>query len=112
MMTLDEDVKLILDANPVYVPTFEENVHAVFVELETLLISKHNDYGPHNIAGAPGGPHNGLRVRIYDKIARISNLLFGVEKAVLHESVEDSYKDIANYGAIGLLVSRGLWPNK
>ena len=88
--------------------TFEDDVHAVFQELEVLLLSKHHDYGSKNISDAPGGPHNGLRVRLYDKLARLSNW---VENAVQfkHETAEESYKDIANYGVIGLLVSRGLW---
>lgn len=91
-------------------PTFEQAVHGTFLELEELLLSKHNDYGPKNIANAPGGPHNGLRVRLYDKLARLSNW---VESGVtlLHEPAEESYKDIANYGVIGLLVSRGRWPD-
>lgn len=94
-----------------HVTTFEENVHAVFVELEELLLSKHHDYGPKNIAGAPGGPHNGLRVRLYDKLARLSHWY---QSAVFlkHETAEETYKDVANYGVIGLLVSRGLWPNE
>ena len=90
--------------------TFEKNVHTAFKELEALLLSKHHDYGSKNISDAPGGPHNGLRVRLYDKLARLSNW---VESAVQfkHETAEESYKDIANYGVIGLLVSRGLWDN-
>jgi hypothetical protein len=88
---------------------FEQDVHSVFLELEALLLSKHHDYGPKNISGAPGGPHNGLRVRMYDKLARLNNL-FDTGSEPQHESVEDSYKDVANYGVIGLLVQRGLWP--
>ena len=91
--------------------TFEENVHAIFVELEELLLSKHHDYGPKNIAQAPGGPHNGLRVRLYDKLARLSNWVEN-QLSLKHETAEESYKDIANYGVIGLLVARGLWPNE
>lgn len=92
------------------VPTFEENVHEVFVELEELLLSKHHDYGPKNIAEAPGGPHNGLRVRLYDKLARLSHWVEA--KSVLkHETAEETYKDVANYGIIGMLVSREMWPN-
>ena len=95
-------------ANP---KTFEENVHEVFVELEELLLSKHHDYGPKNIAEAPGGAHNGLRVRLYDKLARLSHWVEA--KSVLkHETAEESYEDVANYGVIGILVSRGLWPNE
>ena len=90
---------------------FEEDVHAVFTELEELLLSKHHDYGPKNIADAPGGAHNGLRVRLYDKLARLSHW-FETKSVLKHETAEESYKDVANYGVIGLLVSRGLWPNE
>jgi len=88
---------------------FERSVADLFNELQTLLISKHNDYGPKNISDSPGGPLNGLRVRIHDKQARINNLLDN-EKSPKHESLEDSFKDMANYAIIGLLVLRGKWP--
>jgi hypothetical protein len=77
-------------------------------ELSDLLLSKHKDYGPKNISQAPGGPINGLRVRMHDKLARISNLVdSGADPQ--HESLEDSFKDMANYAIIGLLVLRGQW---
>jgi len=80
-------------------------------ELSDLLISKHRDYGPRNISDAPGGAINGLRVRMHDKLARINNLVdSGVEPQ--HESLEDSFKDMANYAIIGLLVLRGKWDNQ
>lgn len=44
-------------------------------ELFDLLLSKHADYGPKNISDSPGGPLNGLRVRMHDKLARINNLV-------------------------------------
>jgi hypothetical protein len=77
-------------------------------ELGDLLISKHRDYGPKNISQSPGGPLNGLRVRMHDKTARINNL---VDKGITaeHEPLEDSFKDLANYGVIALLVLRGKW---
>jgi hypothetical protein len=88
---------------------FEAEVEKIFNELQALLLSKHKDYGPKNIADAPGGPLNGLRVRMHDKLARINNL---VDKDINpeHESLEDSFRDMANYAIIGLLVQRGLWP--
>jgi hypothetical protein len=80
-------------------------------ELTDLLLSKHRDYGPKNISLAPGGPVNGLRVRMHDKLARINNLVdSGAEPR--HESLEDSFKDMANYAIIGLLVLRGQWDNE
>jgi hypothetical protein len=87
---------------------FERNVDKVFRELEKLLLSKHRDYGPRNIADAPGGAINGLRVRMHDKLARINNLVDN-NKNPEHESLEDSFKDMANYAIIGLLVLRDKW---
>ena len=58
---------------------------------------------------SPGGPLNGLRVRIHDKVARINNLIES-QKVAQHESLEDSFKDLANYAIIALLVLKGKWP--
>lgn len=87
---------------------FDLNVMEVFSELEDLLLSKHKDYGPKNISESPGGPLNGLRVRMHDKLARINNLVDSKDNPQ-HESLEDSFKDMANYAVIGLLVLRGQW---
>lgn len=80
-------------------------------ELFDLLLSKHADYGPKNISDSPGGPLNGLRVRMHDKLARINNLV-NTNKNPQHESLEDSFKDMANYSIIGLLVLRGQWDSE
>ena len=79
--------------------------------LAELLISKHRDYGPKNISQSPGGPLNGLRVRMWDKLARINNLI-ETNADPKHESLEDSFKDMANYAIIGLLVLQGKWPRE
>jgi len=83
----------------------------VTIELGELLLSKHRDYGPKNITDAPGGAINGLRVRMHDKLARINNLV-DTNANPQHESLEDSFKDMANYAIIGLLVMRGQWDNE
>ncbi len=84
------------------------DLQAILDELASIMVKKHQDYGPMNIAGAPGGPMNGLRVRMYDKLARLNNL---VEKGDTpnYESIEDTFLDLANYAIIGLLVQRGQW---
>jgi hypothetical protein len=87
---------------------FSDEVRIVYDELMSLLLSKHNDYGPKNIADAPGGALNGLRVRMHDKLARINNLVDSGSSPE-HESIEDSFKDMANYAIIGLLVLREKW---
>jgi len=74
-----------------------------------LLLKKHRDYGPTNIAGAPGGPLNGLRVRMWDKTARINHLIDSGATPE-NESLRDSFIDLLNYSAIALLVLDGKWP--
>ena len=89
----------------------ETHINNTVDELSKLLISKHRDYGPKNISLAPGGAINGLRVRMHDKLARINNLV-DTKANPQHESLEDSFKDMANYAIIGLLVMRGQWDNE
>jgi hypothetical protein len=87
---------------------FEDEVRIVYDELMSLLLKKHKDYGPKNIADAPGGALNGLRVRMHDKLARVNNLV-DTGNTPQYESLEDSFKDMANYAIIGLLVLRRHW---
>lgn len=95
--------------HPINSSTFVKNVEETFNELQELLIKKHLDYGPKNIAESPGGPINGLRVRMHDKLARINNLTDKSVSNPQYESLEDSFKDMANYAIIGLLVLRNKW---
>jgi hypothetical protein len=89
--------------------TFEESLSKVFTEAQDLLLRKHHDYGPTNIGRSPGGPLNGIRVRLWDKQARINNLIDkGAEPA--NESLRDSFLDLMNYAAIALVVMDGNWP--
>ena len=74
-----------------------------------LFDSKQLDYGSSNIAL---GGEMGVAVRLQDKVSRMRNLLLKElkgDKNVNHESLEDSFKDAANYGMIGILLKRGLW---
>jgi hypothetical protein len=88
---------------------FEETVREYAYDNTQLLLSKHRDYGPTNISNAPGGALNGLRVRIHDKVARINHLIDnGADPE--HESLRDSFLDLANYALIAQLVIDGKWP--
>jgi hypothetical protein len=106
-----ETVSDITDSNPSPTSEFNNDVADVTSGLFDLLIKKHKDYGPKNISQSPGGPLNGLRVRMWDKLARINNLVESGAKPE-NESLEDSFKDMANYAIIGLLVLQGKWPNE
>ena len=82
----------------------------ILMELKIVMVQKHQDYGPYNIAHAPGGATNGLLVRMHDKMERLKNLYYNRrDNTPNYESIEDSYKDLANYAIIGLLVQRGQW---
>lgn len=88
---------------------FAESVWSILDNMGNLLITKQKDYGPGNINHAYGGPINGLLVRIGDKFERLKNL-YGNDIEPNHESTEDSFKDLANYAIIALMVEQGLWP--
>ena len=93
-----------------YMNDFVADVWDIIDELGNLLISKQRDYGPGNINNAFGGPMNGLLVRMGDKFERLKNLfMFGNGKPQ-HEPIEDSFKDLANYAIIAMMVQRGKWP--
>ena len=88
---------------------FELDVYEIMDELYDLMISKHTDYGPTNISKSPGGPLNGLRVRMHDKTARINHLIDSGATPE-NESLRDSFIDLLNYSAIALMVLDGKWP--
>ena len=88
---------------------FVTRLYATFNEAENLLLRKHKDYGPKNISLSPGGPLNGLRVRMWDKIARINHLL-DTGSGPSNESLRDSFIDLANYSIIACMVIDGNWP--
>lgn len=90
---------------------FVTDMWGVLDNAGNLLLRKHNDYGPLNISRSPGGPLNGLRVRMWDKVARINNI---IDKGIdpKNESLRDSFIDLLNYSAIALMVLDGNWPEK
>jgi len=87
---------------------FKEAVQQKFQHAQHILLSKHKDYGPTNISLSPGGPLNGLRVRMWDKFARINHLIDTGAKPE-HESLRDSFLDMANYAIIAMLVLDDEW---
>lgn len=88
---------------------FVASVWDVLDSAGNLLLKKHKDYGPTNISLSPGGPLNGLRVRMHDKTARINHLI-DTGATPENESLRDSFIDLLNYSAIALMVLDGKWP--
>lgn len=87
---------------------FRFDLYNIQDELADILLTKHEDYGPSNISDAPGGALNGIRVRMYDKIARLNNLIDN-NKEPKHESIRDTLIDIANYATIAIMVIDDKW---
>ena len=85
-------------------------VQDIVLEAAKLLILKHEAYGPKNISNAPGGPENGLRVRMWDKMSRLNHILENPKVNTNDESLEDTLKDLLNYCTIFLMVRRNQWP--
>lgn len=96
------------ETNAKIAPPLEFEAAVIARKAIDLLVKKHDDYGPSNISDAPGGPLNGLSVRLHDKVARLNNLLSS-NKEPRNESVQDTFIDILNYALIALLVIEGKW---
>ena len=107
----DRPSRQIVEYVPSALDIFAETAQDYYDDAAELLVKKQADYGPKNISNAPGGPLNGLRVRMSDKLARINHLLdTGAEPS--NESLRDSFIDLANYSIIALMVLDGVWPNE
>jgi hypothetical protein len=103
------DYNLSADARKRIDDDFIRDVWSILDSAGNLLIRKHSDYGPKNIAHSPGGALNGLRVRMWDKVARINNLLDS-RVSPSNESLRDSFIDLLNYSAIAIMVLDRKWP--
>jgi hypothetical protein len=80
-----------------------------YSDLLKVLVDKQRDSGPKNIAAAPGGPINGLLVRMNDKLQRLINLTYDNPNDPAYESIKDSYADLANYCVIAMMVLDNKW---
>lgn len=67
-----------------------------------ILISKQKDYGPEAITRFG---RQGLLVRIHDKVARLQNL-DNAGREPNHEALRDTFLDIVNYCALGIMIER------
>lgn len=98
---------------PAQVKAFAE----ILGKMYRVHLDKNADYSPANII-AMG--EVGLVTRLWDKTARLMNLVGIRFKSLIHEGVvpprqpkneaiEDTFMDLAVYAIIGLLLRRGVW---
>jgi hypothetical protein len=87
--------------------TFEDAVRQIANEIADLVISKQHDYGHGNILKFG---EVGIKVRSSDKRERLKNLLGKIEELseskTMNEPLKDSWKDIAGYAIIALMLDR------
>jgi hypothetical protein len=97
-------------------PQQVEAFMGVLMQMYRLHLSKNIDYSPANILGTG---EVGTVVRLWDKIARLMNLMgfrlkveagkYEAPKTPHHESVSDTLMDAANYAVIALLFRMDKW---
>lgn len=79
-----------------------------YLEAIMLFEKKQLDYGPGNISDFG---EFGVLVRLNDKINRLKNL-FDTKVDAKNESIADTWRDITNYGLIGLMCHLNVWKKK
>ena len=85
--------------------TFEEACKGIAIEVAETLIEKHKDYGVDNILIFK---EQGLVVRVWDKVSRLKNIIWNRTQAT---TLEDTWKDIAGYAIIGMMLQRDTFTN-
>ncbi len=89
--------------------SYEEACRKVALEIAEVVIAKQHDYGHDNILAFR---EQGLIVRLWDKLARLKNLLWVNPDNPKNESIEDTFTDIAGYAIIGLMLRNNTFENE
>jgi hypothetical protein len=76
-------------------------------DLVELLVRKQTDYGSANIMDGPFGPDVGIKVRLWDKVARYENLTREerIGDKPQFESLSDTLLDIIGYVCLDWMVA-------
>ena len=77
------------------------------IEQIKLFDRKQTDYGCNNIAK---WGTTGCVIRASDKFERLNTLFKSKRRRPVNESILDSFRDIANYMVIAVLIERKKWP--
>ena len=98
-------------------PRTIEEFETIVEDMIKVFCSKQKDYGPSNIGmGAETIDTEeqkkkslmALSVRMNDKVQRMLNLTMN-NLDPENETIEDTFKDLAIYSVMGLIVSRKVW---
>jgi hypothetical protein len=86
--------------------TYEDAVRKLAADIAELCIQKHRDYGTGNLINTPFSPRTVIAVRLYEKVARMANLV-ETHKEAQNESLFDTYQDIIGYTMAALMIEEG-----
>ena len=89
--------------------SYEEACRKVALEIAEVVIAKQHDYGHDNILAFR---EQGVIVRLWDKLARLKNLIWVNPDNPKNESIEDTFTDIAGYAIIGLMLRNNTFENE
>ena len=82
----------------------EQEMEKICREIEELLKKKNRTYGDQNVIKMG---KLGVLTRIEEKIERLKHMINNnIEDK---ESREDTWKDVAGFGIIGVMLERGKW---
>lgn len=98
-------------------PQMTTEYKKIMMEQYETFCLKQSNYGPSNISVGTSLSTmedvklslTGLWFRMNDKIQRLKQLIVFGKKDNVGEAVEDTFQDLAVYGIICQLVSRGKW---
>lgn len=85
-----------------------KKLDTIIKENRDLLVRKNRDYGSDNLVKTG---QFGIVVRLQDKVSRLLNMLDPANPQKPNfESIDDTFRDISNYGNLGQLMRRGGLP--
>lgn len=98
------------DCDDYAIEEFSDTAWEYYAQAHDLLVKKQISYGPLNISAAPGGPLNGLMVRMHDKMERLKHIVYNGGEDTVGEAITDTVQDLMNYCVIFQMIESGDWP--
>jgi hypothetical protein len=83
-----------------------EDLDEVLLDIKNTLIKKNEAYGKNNIAKFG---EKGVFIRVNDKYERLFQLVWEGKAEPQDETVMDTWRDMAGYSVIAMMLRKGKW---